>query len=212
MFGLPKSTEINKVLPKKAVFDKFKPDPSERKLFDDQINRMAIVAEISPQTVNVPVGADIVAVYIVLVTLKTPECDKKNVALLSKLIDQRMVFALQYGNTARLAVYRAERVFVSESKPLDEWKLSLNGLDLGAVWENIVARVSGIDLVGGKDLDTAIALGEQCDKLAKQIAALEKKAMSERQPRRKRGFVDEIKRLKQELEEISNEQTENADP
>lgn len=204
MFGLPKSTEINKLLPKKAVFDKFKPDPVERKLFDEQINRMAIVAEISPQTVNVPAGADIAAVYVVLVALKTPECDKKNITLLSKLIDQRMVFALQHGNTARLAVYRAERVLVSESKPLDEWKLSLSGLDLGVVWENIVAGVGGIDLAGGKDLDTTIALGEQRDKLAKQIAVLEKKAMSERQPRRKWEFVDEIKRLKQELEEILN--------
>ena len=48
MLGLPKATEIARPLPKKAVFEMFKPNPADRKLFDEQINRMAIVAEISP--------------------------------------------------------------------------------------------------------------------------------------------------------------------
>ena len=108
MLGLPKSTEISKQLPKKAIFDRFKPKPNERKLFDEQINRMSIVAEISPQTVAIKASADARAVYVVLVTLKTPECDKKNIALLSRLIDQRMLFVLTYGDTVRLAAYRAD--------------------------------------------------------------------------------------------------------
>ena len=204
MFGLPKTTEINKPLPKKAVFDKFKPKPDDRRLFDEQISRMAIAVEISPQTISVAPNADVSAIYVILVTLKTPECDKKNIALLSKLIDQRMVFALQYEDTARIAVYRAERVMMSESKPLDGWKFNLTGLDFSAVWENIIAQISGIDLAGGKDLDKTIAANERRDKLTKQIAALEKLAMIERQPRRKWEYTREIKKLKQELEELSN--------
>jgi hypothetical protein len=200
MLGLPKSTEINKPLPKKAVFDKFKPSPADRKLFDEQINRMAIVAEISPQTVSIAAGADITAFYVILVTLKVPECDKKNIALLSKLIDQRMVFALQFEGTVRLAVYRAERVLISDSKPNESWKLSLSGLDLGTVWENIIAQVGGIDLAGGKKLDETIAANERREKLTKQITALEKKAMNERQPRRKWEYAEEIKRLKAQME------------
>ncbi|MTV50507.1 DUF4391 family protein [Heliobacillus mobilis] len=204
MFGLPKSTEINKLLPKKAVFYKFKPNPADRKLFDEQISRLAIVAEISPQTVSVPASADVSAVYIILVTLKTDECDKKNIVLLSKLIDQRMVFALQYEDTMRLAVYRAERVLMSERKKFDEWKLNLRGLDLGVVWENIIAEIGGIDLTSGKGLDDTIVANERKEKLTKQIAALEKKAMNERQPRRKWELANEVKKLRAKLEEIVN--------
>ena len=90
-----------------------------------------------------------------------------------------MLFVLQYEDTARLAVYRAERVLVSESKPMDEWKLNLRGLNLGAIWENIIAEIGGIDLTEGKSLDETIVANERRDKLKKQIAALEKKAMSE---------------------------------
>lgn len=199
MLGLPKSTEISKQLPKKAIFDRFKPKPNERKLFDEQINRMSIVTEISPQTVAIKASADARAVYVVLVTLKTPECDKKNIALLSRLIDQRMLFVLTYGDTVRLAAYRADTVLMSESKPLTELTLPLSGLDLEAVWENAIAQIGGIDLSGGKDLDAAIAESARREKLTKQIASLEAKAMKERQPRKKWEIAEEIKRLKIEL-------------
>lgn len=202
MFGLPKSTEINKPLPKKAVFDKFKPTAVARKLFDEQISRLAIAAEISPQTVSVSAGADVSSIYIILVLLKATECDKKNIALLSKLIDQHMLFALQYEGTVRFAVYRAERILVSESKLIDEWKLNLRGLDLGALWENMIAGIVGIDLTSGKDLDETIIANERREKLAKQITMLEKKAMSEQQPRKKWEYVEETKRLKAQLEEM----------
>ncbi len=204
MFGLPRSTEIKKPLPKKTIFDRFKPKPDDRKLFDEQINRLVIVAEISPQTVAVAASPDVSAIYLILVSLKTPECDKKNIVLLSKLIDQRMLFVLQYEDTVRLAVHRAERVLVSESKPLHEWKLNLRGLDLGAIWENIIAEIGSIDLTEGKSLDETIIANELRDKLAKQIATLEKKAMKEKQPRRKWELVEEVKKLKNEMEELSN--------
>ncbi|OPG15388.1 DUF4391 domain-containing protein [Ferroacidibacillus organovorans] len=200
MLGLPGTTEINKPLPKKALFDKFKPNAADRKLFDEQISRLSIVAEISPQTVSLAPSAEVSAIYVIDVTLKTPDCDKKNIALLSKLIDQRMLFVLEYGDNARLAVYRAEKVLVSEEKPTDEWQLDLSGLDLEAVWENIVAQIGSIDLAGGKGLDATIAKNDHREKLAKQIVVLEKKAMSERQPRRKWELAEEIKRLKAELE------------
>jgi len=202
MFGLPKATEINKHLPKKAVFDKFKPNPADRKLLDDQISRLTIVSEISSQTVSIAASEDISAIYIILVTLKAFDCDKRNIALLSKLIDQRMLFALQYEDTMRLAVYRAERVLVSESKQFDEWKLNLQGLDLSAVWENIIAEISGIDLAGGKDLDETIVINERKEKLTNKIDILERKAMNERQPRRKWELAQQVKQLKSELEEL----------
>ncbi|QHQ63729.1 DUF4391 domain-containing protein [Anaerocolumna sedimenticola] len=200
MFGLPKSTEINKPLPKKAVFDKFKLNANDRKLFDDQISRLAIVSEISPQTVSIAASEDVPAIYIILVTLKVADCDKKNIALLSKLIDQRMLFALQYEDSMRFAVYRAERVLMSDSKRLNDWELNLRGLGLGAVWENIIADFAGINLTGAKGLDESIIANERKEKLTKQIATLEKKAMDERQPRFKWELVQQIKKLKSELE------------
>jgi len=202
MFGLPKSTEINKQLPKKAIFEKFKPSASDRKLFDDQINRLSIIAEISPQTVSIAADEEVAAIYIILVQMKTIDCDKKNIILLSKLIDQNMLFALQYEGNVKFAAYRANRVLMSDSKPIDEWEFKLKGLDLKAIWDALVADVAQIEQVEDKDLDEIIIQNEFREKLKKQISILEKKAMNERQPRRKWDLAEEIKQLKEQLKGV----------
>lgn len=204
MLGLPKSTNINKPLPKKAIFEKFKPSAEDRKRFDDQISRLSIIGEISPQTINLVASEDDSAIYIIQVMLKTPLCDNKNIALLAKLIDQRMLFVLQYDEQIQLAVFRAGKTFISEQHPSESWQLSLIGLNLGTVWDHIVVDVSGIELADGQDLDTIIATDKMREKLEKQIANLESKAMNEPQPRRKWELAEEIKRLKIELEELNN--------
>lgn len=202
MFGLPKSTDINKQLPKKAIFEKFKPNIAERKLFDEQINRLSIVAEISPQTVSIAADEDVSAIYIILVHMKTIECDKKNIILLSKLIDQNMLFALQYEEIIKFAAYRANRVLMSDSRPIDDWKIKLKGLDLKATWDALVVNIAQIELVEDKELDEIIIQNEFKEKLKKQILMLEKKAMSEKQPRRKWDLAEKIKQLKEQLKGV----------
>ena len=199
MFGLPKTTEINKQLPKKAIFEKFKPNAADRKLFDEQINRLSIVAEISPQTVSIAADEEVVAIYIILVLMKTANCDKKNIILLSKLINQNMLFALQYENTVNFAAYRADRVIMSDSRSMDDWELKLKGLNLRSTWDALIADISGLEPADGKSLDEMIIQNENIKKLEKKIAILEKKAMIERQPRRKWDLAQEIKQLKEQL-------------
>ena len=199
MFNLPKSTELNRFIPKKAIYDKFKPTTAERKLFDDQINKITIVGEISNKTVNISQGEKVNAIYILLITMKTKECDKKNIALLSKLIDQKMLFALKYEDEVQFATYRAGRVLISDIKPLDSSELKLNGLDLDSIWDNLIATIMGINLTKGKVLDESIIENEEKEKLMKQIAVLEKKAMNEKQPRRKWELADELSKLKKQL-------------
>lgn len=202
MFGLPKSTEINKQLPKKAIFEKFKPNVAERKLFDEQINRLSIIAEISPQTVSIVSDEEVAAIYIILVQMKTRDCDKKNIILLSKLINQNMLFALHYKDTVKFAVHRANRVLVSDSRPIDEWTFKLKGLNLKATWDALIVDIAGIEQIGGKNLDEVIIQNEFKEKLKKRIASLEKKAMNEKQPRRKWDLVEEIRQLKDQLKGV----------
>ncbi|MDR0938116.1 MAG: DUF4391 domain-containing protein [Mediterranea sp.] len=199
MLGLPPSTHINRPLPKRAIFERFKPRLEARRLFDGQVGRLTIVAEISPQTVNLAPTEEVAAIYAIHVGLKTADCDKRNIALLAQLIDQRMLFVMQYKEEAWMAVYKAGRVLLSEPAPMEHLTLSLGGLDLGAAWRNIVATVGAIDLGENDDIDDAIARKEQLEKLARRIDCLKKQARRETQPRRKWILVEEIKKLEIEL-------------
>jgi len=205
MLGLPKATEMNRLLPKKSIFGKFKPKPGDRQRFDAEIRRLAIVHELSPTTTNIAAGKSVNAFYVVLVSLKGTQCDKKNLLLLAKLIDQNMLFVLEHEGMARLAVCRAGKVVQSDSKPLDEWDVRLAGLNLDAVWENLIVQIGGVEIAEGKTLDEQLAIDEERGKLLKKIELLEKQARSEKQPRRKWDFVIQAKTLKEQLGVESND-------
>jgi len=196
MLGLPKATEMSRPLPKKAIFDRFKPAPADRQRFDAEIRRLAIVHELSPATTNIATGESVGAFYVVLVSLRGTECDKKNLLLLTKLIDQNMLFVLEHDGMARLAVCRAGMVVQSDWMPLDEWDIRLTGLSLDTVWESIITQIGNVEIAEGKTLDEQLAADEEQKKLLRKIEQLEKQARSEKQPRRKWELVEEVKALK----------------
>jgi hypothetical protein len=203
MIGLPKATEMNRPLPKKVIFDRFKPSPADRQRFDAEIRRLAIAHELSPATTNIAAGESVGAFYVVLVSLRDAECDKKNLLLLAKLIDQNMLFALEHEGMARLAVCRAGKVVQSEWKPLDEWDIRLTGLNFEAVWENIITQIGGVEIAEGKTLDQQLAVDEERNKLFKKVEVLEKQARCEKQPRRKWELVEEVKKLRKEMKHFN---------
>jgi hypothetical protein len=202
MLGLPKATEMNCSLPKKAVYEKFKPSAADRQRFDNDIKRLAIIGEVSTATSNIAAGDTVKSFYVVLVNLRSAECDQKNIALLSKLIGQNMLFVLEHDDMVRLAVFRAGKVLESDEKPLNDWHISLTGLNLTGVWENIIVQTFGVTVAEGKTLDEQLAADEERAKLLRRIEQLEKQARAEKQPRRKWELAAEVKRLKAKTEEL----------
>ena len=109
MLGLPHSTEIAKPLPKKSIFAKFQLKPAQRDRFDADISRMTLVNVISQSTVPaLQAGEKVAAIYVVDVALKRRDYDPKNIALLSTLIPQKMLFALHFEGQLQLAIYHSK--------------------------------------------------------------------------------------------------------
>ena len=199
MYGLPHTTEIRKQLPKKAIYAKFDLKPAQREGFDADVSRIDIVAVVSPTTVPaIAAGEDIKEFYVLAVQLKRKDYDEKNIAMLSKLIPQNILFALQYEDQTQLAVYHT-KLIRSDWKPTDETSISLTGLNLDTVWENIIKAVGEIQVQEGKTLTEQIQDDEQRAKTLKSIADLEKKMAKETQPRKKRELFEQIKKLKKVL-------------
>ena len=199
MYGLPQTTEVRKQLPKKAIYARFDLKPSQRDSFDADIARIDIVAVVSTSTVPaLNAGAEVKEFYLLTVQLKRKEYDPKNIALLTKLIPQRMVFALQFEEQTQFAIYHT-KLISSVWKATEEATLPLSGLNLDAVWENIVKSIGQIDVEEGNTLAEQIASNDQQAKLVAQIATLERKMANEKQPRRKRELFEHIKELKSRI-------------
>lgn len=199
MYGLPISTERRKQLPKKAIYAKFDLKSAQRESFDADIARIDIVAVVSSSTVPaLGEGASVKEFYVLDVQMKRKEYDAKNILLLTRLIDQNMVFALRYEDQVQLAIFYT-KLFTTAWQPAVQAVLPLSGLNVDAVWENIVKEIGRIDVVEGNTLEEQIAEDERRDKLLTQIATLERKMANEKQPRRKRGYFEQIKKLKGEI-------------
>ena len=201
MYGLPQTTEVRKQLPKKAIYAKFDLKPSQRESFDADIARIDIVAVISPSTVPaIAEGKEVKEIYLLALQMKRKEYDSKNIVQLTKLIPQRMVFALQFEEQTQFAIYHTKLITSAWQLTTHSSQLiAIKGLNLDAVWENIVTHIGEIEVTDGNTLAEQIVADDAHAKLIKQIELLEKKARAEKQPRKKLELFEKIKVLKKKL-------------
>lgn len=199
MFGLPPSTSLSRPLPKSAVYEKFGFKNAEREAFDRDISRMTIVAWVSQKTVPaIEVGAEVQDFYVVHLTMKRREYNIRHLLHLTKLIPQRMVFALQFGNETQFCIFHT-RLQQSEWLPMNNAILTLQGLSLDDVWNNLVAEIGGLDNASEETLEQQIINREEREKLLHQIEVLEKRCRVEKQTRKKYEMHQLIIKLKEEL-------------
>ena len=202
MYGLPQRTEINKPLHKTKVFEKFDLTASQRDSFDADISRMFITHVVAESTIpTIKAGKEIADFYIIEVSLKRREYAPKNIELLAKFIPRKILFVLHFEEKAQFAIHHT-KLICSEWQQRDTLNVPLAGLDLDAVWENIVATIGSITVQEGNTLTEQIKSDEQKSKLQKQIQLLQQKLNKEKQYNRQIEINAEIKRLKKQLNDI----------
>ena len=201
MLGLPESTVLRKIIPKKAFFAKFAMNTAEQREFDNAIKQLAIVNEISSRTIPaLSSRPEDKAIYVLAVQLKQARCDDKLILKLLKLIDQRLILALSYEDKLQLALVH-NKLIKDEPRPAEEKKLQLQGLSINDVWDNIALSLAKLKVKEGQSAQEAIAKDVEQASLLKEIDKLEKKMWSERQPKKKFELREQINALKQKMEE-----------
>ncbi len=203
MLGLPKATELSRQLPKKAIYAKFSMNTAAKERFDADISRITIVNEVSPATVAIAAGEEVKSFYVLLIALKRKDYDERVIGQLSRLIEQNMLFVLECADEARLAVYY-NKVMSTSWSAKEDLSVSLKGLDLDAVWQNIIVQIGDVQIEQGKTLEEQLAIDEKRTKLLKEIDKLEKLARAEKQPKKKFELVQRENELKQRLEGLAN--------
>lgn len=196
MLGLPQSTEVKRPLPKTQFYKRLDWKPSQRDSFDGEVSRLDFVNWIAPRTLPaIAEGAEVKEIFVIEVLLKSRDFDTKNIVLLAKSIPQRVIYLLRSEDNAILAVYHT-KLFTSSWQSIDSMSVPVAGLNLDAVWQNIVAFVGDIEVAEGNSLTEQIKVDEERAKLVRHIESLEKQMRSTTQPRRQRELYKQIKELK----------------
>ena len=198
MLGLPIQTEVKKQIPKSAIYTKFQMNTAQKERIDSDISKLVIANEILPPTINIAAGESIKAFFVVNVLLKNKKYDERNIAMISKLIPQNILFVLECENEIQLAIYYTKLIHTDWISK-DDAKITLKGLDLDSIWENIILQIGEIEIEQGNTLDDQIAIDDKKAKLEKEIARLERQARNEKQPKKKFELVQKIIKMRKEL-------------
>lgn len=202
MLGLPQTTEVKKIIPKRALYSKFELNTAEQKEFDAAIRQMTIVNEISLRTIPALQKQE-KAVFVLAVQLKQEGCAEKLLQKLCRLIDQRLLLALCYEDKLQLALYFDNRILLNEFMPVAEQKVNLQGTSLNDVWEHLALQVAQLTSRAGLTPASVIANAGRRAEIEAQVAALTKKMFAEKQARKKLTLREAINKLKNELEDLS---------
>lgn len=197
MIVFPKSTEINKPMPKEAFYRNLALSTGIKEKFVSDIKRITLLNKLAPSTYNIAKGKELVEILVLCVELKKQDLDYKTIETIARKNKHKILFIIKFEESAQLAIFH-NKLYKNHWRQAANQNLAVAGMNLDEVWKNFVAQISGIEIVLGEDLDETIEKHEQTERLKKEIARLEKLAQNEKTPKKKFELVMEIQNLRKE--------------
>ena len=215
MFGLPKSTEFNKRIPKQKFYENLSVTPALKRVFIDQIKVIYWRNKIAATTMNLASGETVIEVEIFEVRLNDPKLDISVLRQIDKEIPYHIIFLLEYdGKYQAWTAYKEEAsgnnafkvgtYYHTDWLPESELSLKIDGLNIDKVYENFVRQIAGdaLQTDSNETLKESVERDERRQQLEKQITTLQAKVRKEKQLNKQVQLNTELKKLRKELEEI----------
>jgi len=202
MLGLPRTTQVNRRVAKEKLYQNAALAPQTREMIKDQIDSVFWRNKLADSTMAISAGETVAEIQIFEIQLRQRELDKRVLPAIAKAIPYKILFILVFGDEAQLWIEAAGMFYNTDWQPLGGFALKFEGLNLDAVYENLARQISGGRLGTDGDIEEAVDRDKKRQKLERDIVTLEKKLLREKQFNKQVELNGELKRLKDELEEL----------
>lgn len=202
MLGLPRSTQVNRRVAKEKLYQNAALAPQTREMIKDQIDSVFWRNKLADSTMAISAGETVAEIQIFEIQLRQRELDKRVLPAIAKAIPYKILFILVFGDEAQVWIEASGTFYNTDWQPLGGFTLKFEGLNLDAVYENLARQISGGRLGTDGDIEEAVDRDKQRQRLERDIVALEKKLLREKQFNKQVELNGELKRLKKELEEL----------
>lgn len=202
MLGLPRSTQVNRRVAKEKLYQNATLAPQTREMIKDQIDSVFWRNKLADSTMAISAGETVAEIQIFEIQLRQRELDKRVLPAIAKAIPYKILFILVFGDEAQVWIEASGTFYNTDWQPLGGFMLKFEGLNLDAVYENLARQISGGRLGTDGDIEEAVDRDKQRQRLERDIVALEKKLLREKQFNKQVELNGELKRLKKELEEL----------
>jgi len=199
MLGLPHSTEVNRRVAKEKLYTNANIPSEIRENIKDNIEAVFWNNKLAESTFNVSAGEDVSELQVFEIQLRQRGLNKRVLSVIAKAIPYKILFVLTFGNEAQAWIEASGTFYNTDWLPFDGFALKFEGLNLDSMYENLVRQIAGGRLGAGVDLTKAVENDKCRRKLEREIAALEKKILSEKQFNKQVELNGELKRLRKEL-------------
>lgn len=214
--GFPQATEFNKRIPKQKFYENLEVSPALRRVFVDQIRLMYWRNKLAASTLNIAAGEAVTEIEVFEVRLNDPQLDEAVLKQIDKEIPYHILFILTCDGKAQAWIgykeaaasgsnaFKVSRYYHTDWMPEDELHLSIDGLNIDAVYESLVRQIAGDKLQtdSGESLKESVVRDEKKKQLEKQISTLENKMKKEKQLNRRMQMNAELKRLGKEMKKL----------
>lgn len=212
MLDFPRTTEFNKRIPKQKFYENLTISPVLRRVFIDQIRMVYWKNKLATSTLNIAAGEAVTEIEVFEVRLNEPLLDDAVLKQIDKEIPYHILFILTRDGKAQAWIgykeaaasgsnaFKVGRYYHTDWMPEDALHLSIEGLNMDAVYENLVRQIAGdrLQTDSGESLKESVERDEKKKQLEKQIAVLESKMRKEKQLNRRMEMNAELKQLQRE--------------
>ena len=215
MLNFPKSTEVNKFIPKQKIYTKVTISNSLKNSFVEDIEKIVWVNKLAPTTLNIDIGSSIKEIEVFHIILKNKKFNKKILETIDKAIPYYILFVLEYGNEFKLCLGYKEKtadntinktniVNYFDSEWTKEPKLEIQGNKLDIIYENFLAQITNglINIGQEKYIKDKVKTALEKKAIEEEINKLTLKMNNELQFNRQVKYNRKIKELKKKLETL----------
>ena len=215
MLGLPERTEFNKRIPKQKFYENMEVSPALKRVFVEQIRIIYWRNKLATTTMNIAAGETVTEIEVFEIRLQEGQLEESVLRQIDREIPYHILFLLTYEGKEQAWIgykeaaasgsnsFKVSRYYHTEWMPENSLQLSIDGLNLDAVYAGLVRQIAGDSLSStqGETLQESVARDEAKQQLLKQIASLETKIRKEKQLNRQIELNEKLKKLKRKLEE-----------
>lgn len=202
MLGLPSTTEVDRVLPKRAFYEHLKLDPAARRSFVDDIESITVRNSVKPATTGIPAGVTVQEVLVLEVALKSEAVPEAALAAIARSNPHRLVFVCTRDGKACLAVLLGSLV-VGPWQDAGELTLKLNPAGMDQTWDLMASQAAyGDEGRAGETVEGRHATDERIARLKEQLAKVDAKRRKEKQFARRNRLFDEANELREQIRKI----------
>lgn len=201
MIELPKECIVDKFIPKKIFYEKVSLSSNLKQEFVDKIDKIYWKYKISEDTLNISKTENVEEIEIFELTLKEKVNCQNIIKVITKNIPYIILFEICYKDEVQYAIKHNDDIYFTNWN--EKINFNFNGIDLNAVYENIIRSVTNIS-EQSNNIDEELEKGKKLKEVQKEIERLENKMKAEKQFNKKVELNKNILELKKQKEELSN--------